>query len=44
MAQRVVGIIIATAIVFLLEHLWRVEWYVAVPVGVVGYPTNALWD
>ena len=35
--HRIAGVLIAIAIVFSLEWFWRVEWYVAVPLGVVGY-------
>jgi len=37
MGHRIAGVLIAIAIVFSLEWFWRVEWYVAVPLGVVGY-------
>jgi hypothetical protein len=37
MGHRILGVIIAIAIVILLEYFWRVEWYVAVPLSIVGY-------
>jgi cytosine/uracil/thiamine/allantoin permease len=37
MGHRIVGVIFAIAIVFSLEWFWRVEWYIAVPLSVVGY-------
>jgi len=37
MGHRITGVLIAIAIVVSLELFWRVEWYVAVPLGIVGY-------
>ena len=34
---RFAGIIVAIGIIFSLEYWLRTEWYVAVPVGVLGY-------
>jgi hypothetical protein len=37
MGHRIVGVVIAIAVVFSLEYFWRVEWYVAVPLSIVCY-------
>jgi hypothetical protein len=37
MIARIAGAIAAIAIMFSLEYWLRVEWYVAVPLGIFGY-------
>ena len=34
---RFAGVIVAVAIMFSLEYWWRIEWYIAVPLGILGY-------
>jgi hypothetical protein len=34
---RFARVIVAIAIIFSLEYWWRVEWYIAVPLGIIGY-------
>jgi hypothetical protein len=37
MGNRIAGIAIAIAIIFSLEYWLRIEWYIAVPLGILGY-------
>jgi hypothetical protein len=37
MMTRIGGVIAATAIMFSLEYWLRIEWYIAVPLGILSY-------
>ena len=37
MVFRIAGVVVAIAIMFSLEYWLRVEWYIAVPLGILGY-------
>ena len=37
MLARTGGVIAAIAIIFSLEYWLRAEWYIAVPLGILGY-------
>jgi hypothetical protein len=37
MGARIAGIVVAIAIVFSLEYWWLIQWYVAVPLSIIGY-------
>jgi hypothetical protein len=37
MVFRIAGVIAAIAIIFSLEYWLRVEWYIAVPLGMLSY-------
>ena len=37
MLNRIAGILVTLAIICGLEIVWLVPWYVAVPLGLIGY-------